>query len=129
MISGRFDQNGGLFFEIGLVADNDEIFTVEALFDTGFTMGLIAINSQDIEALGWSLIRPSIALQTAKGEEYFDIYQGRVVLADQEFDIIVHVGDEIPEILMGFQWLNIMTLVVNNSRNILTLEISENLSS
>jgi predicted aspartyl protease len=39
MIDGRFGDNKELFFEIQLVTANNEIFFVEALFDTGFTDG------------------------------------------------------------------------------------------
>ncbi|BAZ36778.1 hypothetical protein NIES4101_26980 (plasmid) [Calothrix sp. NIES-4101] len=42
MIDGRFGDNKELFFEIQLVAANDEEFLVEALFDTGFTDGWLA---------------------------------------------------------------------------------------
>ncbi|WP_242072219.1 hypothetical protein [Nostoc sp. FACHB-110] len=46
MIAGSFGNNGELLFEIQLVANNDESFTVEALLDTGFTDGWLAINTQ-----------------------------------------------------------------------------------
>ncbi|MEH1936865.1 MAG: hypothetical protein V7L14_24800 [Nostoc sp.] len=49
MIAGSFGDNGELLFEIELVAANDEKFSVEALFDTGFTDGWLAINTQDLE--------------------------------------------------------------------------------
>ncbi|HAG84265.1 MAG TPA: aspartyl protease, partial [Cyanobacteria bacterium UBA12227] len=46
MIEGRLDNEGNkLFFEIGLVAVDEEIIPVEALLDTGFTDWL-AINTQ-----------------------------------------------------------------------------------
>jgi predicted aspartyl protease len=57
MISGRFGEYGELFFEIELIASNGEILPVEVLLDTGFTTGYLAINFQDIDALGWPLIR------------------------------------------------------------------------
>jgi predicted aspartyl protease len=44
---GSFGDNGELFFEIQLVAVSGEEFSVEALFDTGFTDGWLAINTQD----------------------------------------------------------------------------------
>ena len=37
MISGEFGENGELFFEIELIADNGEFFPIEVLLDTGFT--------------------------------------------------------------------------------------------
>jgi len=39
--------------------------------------------------------------------------------------IPVHAGDEIPETLLGSQWLEIVELVVNKSKEILTIEIIE----
>ena len=123
MISGRFGEYGELFFEIELMASNGEIFSVEVLLDTGFTTGYLAINSQDLESLDWPLITPQVEMQTARGDDYFDIYQGTVIIDSQEFIVSVHVGDELSEILIGSQWLDRMELVVNKPRGILTLEI------
>ena len=123
MISGRFGEYGELFFEIELIASNGEIFSVEAILDTGFTTGYLAINFQDIESLEWPLIRSKIRLGTARGEDFFDLYEGRVIIDNQEFIIPVHIGDELSEILIGSQWLDRMELVVNKPRGILTLEI------
>jgi clan AA aspartic protease len=123
MISGRFGENGELFFEIELIASNGDSFPVEVLLDTGFTAGFLAINFQDLEALDWPLIRSKIRLATARGEDFFDLYEGQIVIDGQEFIIPVYVGDELPEILIGSQWLDRMQLVVNKPRGILTLEI------
>ena len=125
MIVGRFGENGELFFEIQLVAANGEQFEVEALFDTGFTSGWLAINSQDMEALEWSIIIPKISMQTARGLEYFDLYEGKVIIDSKEFTIPVHVGEELPDTLMGLLWLDIMQLVVNKPKGILILEAVE----
>ncbi|MBW4617735.1 MAG: aspartyl protease [Desmonostoc vinosum HA7617-LM4] len=122
MIDGRFGDNGELLFEIQLVAVNGERFEVEALFDTGFTSGWLCINSQDLEALEWSIILPQIEMQTAAGLEYFDLYEGQVIIDSKEFVIPIHVGEELPETLMGSLWFDIMQLVVNKPRGILTLE-------
>jgi len=46
-----------------------------------------------------------------------------VILDGKEFIIPVHVGDELPEILIGSQWLEMMELVVNKYRGILTLDM------
>lgn len=73
MITGRFGENGELIFEIELLAGNGDILPVDVLLDTGFTTGWLALNSQDIEYLEWPLIRPNYEMQTARGEEYFDI--------------------------------------------------------
>lgn len=123
MISGRFGENGELFFEIELIASNGEVFPVEVLLDTGFTTGFLAINSQDLDALDWSLIAPQIEMQTARGEGFFDIYEAWVIIDGQESIVPVHVGEDIREILIGSQWLDRMQLVVNKPMEILTLEI------
>lgn len=122
MISGRFGENGELFFEIELIASNGEVFPVEVLLDTGFTTGFIAMNSQDLEALDWSLIAPQIEMQTARGEGFFDIYEAWVIIDGKESIVPVHVGEDISEILIGCQWLDRMQLVVNKPMEILTLE-------
>jgi predicted aspartyl protease len=123
MISGRFGENGELFFEIELIASNGEVFPVEVLLDTGFTTGFIAMNSQDLDALDWSLIAPQIEMQTGRGEGFFDIYEAWVIIDGQDLIVPVHVAEEIPEILIGSQWLDRMQLVVNKPSGILTLEI------
>ncbi|MBC1194763.1 aspartyl protease [Microcystis aeruginosa BLCCF158] len=125
MIVGRFGENGELLFEIDLIAANGEQFTIEVLLDTGFTTGWLAINSQDLEALQWTLIASQIEMQTARGKEFFDLYEGQVIIDGKEFIIPVHAGDEIPETLLGSQWLEIVELVVNKSKEILTIEIIE----
>ena len=122
MISGWFGDNGQLFFEIELIASNGEIFPVEVMLDTGFTTGFIAINSQDLDGLDWSLIAPQIEMQTARGDVLFDIYEGRVIIEGQELIVPVHVGEDLPEILIGSQWLDRMQLIVNKPIGILTLE-------
>ena len=123
MISGRFGENGELFFEIELIASNGEVFPVEVLLDTGFTTGFLAINSQDLDALDWSLIATQIEMQTARREGFFDIYEAWVIIDGQDFIVPVLVGEDIPEILIGSQWLDRMQLVVNKPSGILTLEI------
>ena len=123
MISGRFGENGELFFEIELIASNGDVFPVEVLLDTAFTTGFIAMNSQDLDALDWSLIAPQIEMQTARGEGFFDIYEAWVIIDGQDLIVPVHVGEDIPEILIGSQWLDRMQLVVNKPSGILTLEI------
>ena len=73
MIVGIFGENGELLFEIDLIAANGEQFPLEVLLDTGFTTGWLAINSQDLEALQWTLIASQIEMQTARGKEFFDL--------------------------------------------------------
>lgn len=123
MISGWFGDNGQLFFEIELIASNGEIFPVEVLLDTGFTTGFLAINSQDLDGLDWSLIVREIEMQTARGDVLFDLYEGKIIIDGQELIVPVHVGEDLPEILIGSQWLERMQLVVNKPIGILTLEI------
>lgn len=52
----------------------------------------------------------------------FDIYLGKVAIAEREFEIPVFAGDEIKEILLGSQWLKIFTLVANYQENRLILD-------
>jgi predicted aspartyl protease len=120
---GSFGDNGELYFEIQLVAVSGEEFSIEALFDTGFTDGWLAINTQDLEALGWSLLASQVEMTTARGDARFNIYEGKVIIDGIEIIIPVHVGDDIPDTIMGSLWLDIMQLVVNKQRGILTLEM------
>ena len=123
MISGRFGIDGQLFFEIELIAANGDSFEVEVLLDTGFTAGFLAINSQDLEVLQWPLMNSRVEITTVKGNDYFDIYEGKTIVDGQELTVPVHVGENIPEILIGSPWLEIMDLVVRKGQGILTLEI------
>ena len=50
-MEGKFGDNGQLLFEVELVASTGEHFAVDALLDTGFTTGFLAISSQDLIAL------------------------------------------------------------------------------
>lgn len=123
MIAGRFGDNGELFFEVELIASSGERFAVEVLLDTGFITGWLAINSQDIEALKWSLITEEIEMRTARGNEFFDLCEGLIAIGGKEFRVPVHSGDELTEILLGTQWLETMQLVVNKWQGVLTLEM------
>lgn len=122
---GSFGDNGELWFEIQLLAANGDVFSVEALFDTGFTAGWLAINTQDLEALEWLSIAAQISMRTARGEGQFNLYEGRVMIDATEFVIPVHVGDDIPDTLMGSAWLDIIQLIVNKPQGIFTLDILE----
>lgn len=122
-MNGRFGDNKELFFEIQLVGANNEQFYTEALFDTGFTDGWLAIEAQDLDALGWSLITLQVELTTARGLARFDIYEGKVIIDDIEVIVPVHVGNNLPETIIGSNWLDIMRLVVDKPNKILTLEI------
>lgn len=125
MAIGSFGDNGELYFQIQLVAANGEEFSVEALLDTGFTDGWLAINTQDIDALGWALLTAQVEMMTARGNARLDIHEGKVIIDGTEVIIPVHVGDDIPDTIMGSLWLDIMQLVVNKPKGILTLEMVE----
>lgn len=123
MIEGRFTDDKELIFDIELVATNGEKFPIEALLDTGFTDGWLAINTQDLEALGWSLLTSQIQLQTAQGKARFNIYEGKIIIDSVEVIIPVHVGDDLPDTILGSFWLDIVQLVINKPNGIFTLEI------
>ena len=120
MIQGTFGDEDELFFEIELIADNDLELPVDALLDTGFS-GWLAMDSQDLEGLNWIYVRQQ-KMRTAKGEFEFNLYAGKVRIDGQEFDIPVHVGDGVPEVLIGRQWLKNRRLIVDISAGVLTLE-------
>jgi predicted aspartyl protease len=121
MISGRFGENGELNFEIELIAADGEGYPVEVLLDTGFTTGWLALDTQDAESLGWSVIETNRTMQMARGEGYFDIYEGTVLLDEREYIIPVLAGAGIFEPLLGLQWLKMLPLAVNFSAGVLTL--------
>ena len=121
MISGRFGNIGELFFEMALIAADGERIPVQTLLDTGFTTGWLAIDTQDAESLGWSVIDLDLTMQTARGEQFFDLYEGRVLLDSQEFIVPVHAGAGIPEVLLGLQWLETRRLFVDRPQGVLTL--------
>jgi len=87
MIQGTFGSRGELFFEIDLIAADGLNLTVEAMLDTGFTE-FLAINKQDLDGLDWQFIRQNEMI-TAQGESTFDVYAGKILLGEQEFDIPV----------------------------------------
>lgn len=120
MIQGTFGDEDELFFEIELISDNGVELPVDALLDTGFS-GWLAMDSQDLEGLDWIYIRRQKMI-TAKGEFNFDLYAGKLRIDEQEFDIPVHVGAGVPEVLIGRQWLKTRRLVVDMSAGVLTLE-------
>jgi predicted aspartyl protease len=58
---------------------------------------------------------------TAKGEAEFDIYLGKVRIGGEDFDIPVHLGQGLSEILRGRQWLKNQKLLVDMPSRLLTL--------
>ncbi len=124
-MNGHFGENGELLFDVELIAVNQETVSVEVLLDTGFTTGWLGINIQDAEALGWPIMAAQIEMQTASGNDFFSLYEGKIRIDEQIFNIPVHVGTHFSEILLGCQWLEIMELMVNKPQNILTLTLSK----
>ncbi|MBD1213930.1 MAG: aspartyl protease [Anabaena sp. CRKS33] len=121
MILGKFGEIGELIFEIDLITVDEEEYSIELLLDTGFTTGWLAIDIQDVAGLGWNIIEQNRTMRMARGEAFFDIYEGKVKLDGQEYIIPVLAGEDIPEPLLGLQWLKILPLTVNFSEGILTL--------
>jgi len=125
MISGRFGEVDELIFEIDLIAGNGEVIPVEVMLDTGFTAGYLAIDEQDIEALEWPKLQSDIRIKIAQGVGQFDIYEGRVIVDNREFIVPVHVGKDLPEIIIGVKWLKLMRFNADYQQGILTLEYTE----
>ncbi|BAY24764.1 hypothetical protein NIES2100_45610 [Calothrix sp. NIES-2100] len=119
MIEGHFGSDGELFFESELIAADGLELPVTAMLDTGFTE-LLAVNSQDLEGLGWNFLRER-QLRTAQGITIFRIYLGKIRLDQQEFEIPVYAGEEITEVLLGSQWLKTMRLFADMASGVLTL--------
>ncbi len=120
MILGEFNSKGELIFEIGLIAEDKDIIPVNALLDTGFT-GWLAIDNQDALSLGWIPESNNEYMDTAGGEARFNLYQGIVLLDDQEYIIPVLGEDELPDILLGVNWLQLKRLVADFPAGVLTL--------
>ena len=119
MIQGIFGNSDELLFPIELITEEGLALEVYAMLDTGFSDWL-AIDKQDLDGLGWLYVT-SEPMRTARGYADFDIYVGKVRIDEQEFDIPVHAGTEVPEILIGRHWLKTRRLVVDIPSGILTL--------
>ncbi len=119
MIAGFFGDEDGLFFEIELIASDGLELPVDAMLDTGFSYWL-AIDNQDVDAFDWLLLERQ-TMRTARGDFDFNIYAGKVRIDEQEFDIPVHVGQGVPEVLLGLRWLKTRRLLVDMPSGVLTL--------
>lgn len=119
-MQGYFDEKGQLFFDIDLITSDGDLLPVSALLDTGFT-GWIAMNTQDIDSLGWQFVIQDKML-TARGWTRFNFYEGKVNFDGEELTIPIVGGDEITEVLIGLQWLEYRRLIVDRQANLLTLE-------
>ncbi len=121
MISGEFNSQGELVFEINLITADKDVIPVNTLLDTGFT-GWLAIDNQDALSLGWTLkINEQRDMQTAQGEARFNLYEGTVLLDGEEFIIEVLGGDQLQDILLGIRWLQTKRLVADFTVGVLTL--------
>ncbi|MBO0351403.1 aspartyl protease [Phormidium pseudopriestleyi FRX01] len=121
MISGRFNLKGELLFQIGLIAADEELISVSAILDTGFTDWLL-LNNEDALDLGWVPTKSRKRMQTAGGLRNFNIYQGIVLIDREELIIRALGGDEIEEVLLGVKWLRLKRLVADFREQVLTLE-------
>lgn len=120
MISGEFNERGELIFEINLIGADGDVIPVQALLDTGFT-GWLAIDNQDADSLGWILESQKEEMQTARGRSQFNLYQGTVLLDEEELTIPILGGDELSDVLLGVRWLQKRRLVVDFPMGVLTL--------
>ncbi|MBE9205474.1 aspartyl protease [Nostoc sp. LEGE 06077] len=120
MIEGRSGDKGQVYFEIDLIGGDGLGFPVETILDTGFTE-FLAMNKQDVQSLDWSFLRQN-KLRTAQGETEFDVYSGRVIVDNQEWEAPVFAGDEIQEVLLGSRWMKLFILVADYSQNRVTLD-------
>ncbi|WP_396681792.1 aspartyl protease (plasmid) [Microcystis aeruginosa FACHB-524] len=110
LIRGTFGDNCEIFFPIALITGEGENLSVDAMLDTEFTE-FLAINKQDVEGLNWAYFDQKEML-TARGLANFDIYLGKVLINEREFEVPVFAGDDIQEILIGSQWLKEFDLMV-----------------
>lgn len=69
MILGDFGGDGEIFFEIDLITADDLELPVTAMLDTGFTE-LLAVNSQDLEALGWRFFARKTIKNSAGNQDF-----------------------------------------------------------
>ncbi|MEL7039278.1 MAG: aspartyl protease [Cyanobacteria bacterium J06592_8] len=107
----RFGPGGVWIFEIELITSDEEPIVVDAIFDSGFSNGYLALNAADVE------------LTTASGLSRFDIDQGKVMIGGKTYLIPVHVGQEIPDILLGLRWQNHARIIVDYRAGLLILEL------
>jgi len=118
-MNGFFSDEDALFFEVELISDEGLELAVDAMLDTGFSYWL-ALDNQDIDTFNWVRLERQ-TMRTARGNFEFDIYAGKIKIDAQEYDIPVHVGEGLPEVLLGRQWLKNRRLVVDMASSILML--------
>ena len=59
-------------------------------------------------------------MRTAQGEAQFNLYQGAILLDEEEFMISALGGDELQDILLGVRWLQTKRLVADFTAGVLT---------
>lgn len=123
MISGWFDVEGQLRFEIELIDELGESLAVDALLDTGSTEWLV-LSNQDIEILGWSKIGRK-TVKTVTGEITLDVYAGLVIFDGLELNVPVVASVTLDDYLIGIPWLRSKRLVVDRPGGVLTLGVEE----
>ncbi|MEL7039443.1 MAG: aspartyl protease [Cyanobacteria bacterium J06592_8] len=120
-------EGDAIRFTIELMDSTGNIIEVDALFDTGFTAGVLAIHRDDIEALGWPLKNRNTRLPTASGIGRFDLYEGTIVIDGQALPIPVLAGilPEEDRVLLGSVVLRFMDLTINTATDtyLLTLKV------
>ncbi|NEP01118.1 MAG: aspartyl protease [Symploca sp. SIO2E9] len=120
MIQGEFGDDDELWFEIELIGAEGLEISVYAMLDTGFS-GWLAIDNQDLEVFDWLYIGQRNMRMANGREAEFNLYAGKVRIDGQEFDIPVHTGEGVPEVLIGRKWLKTRRLVVDIPSQALTL--------
>ena len=121
MISGKFNRKGELVFEVDLIAADETLISVDALFDTGFTDWLL-INNKYAEYLGWLKQRNTRRINTAAGIRFVNIYEGIILIDGEEFIIPVLGAYHVKVILLGVRWLRFKRLIADYSAGVLTLD-------
>ncbi len=122
MIRGQITEKG-IYFEIELVTAEGEEIPVDVLFDSGFTSGILAVHSQDIEALGWENLEQDLAIPTAGGLSQFTAYRGQVIIDGQQLTLPILAGDLPDEdrVLLGYRILDLFDLTLDTHNQIAIL--------
>ncbi len=125
MIRGQITEQG-IYFEIDLVTADGEEVPVDVLFDSGFTSGILAVHSQDIEALGWENLEQDLEIPTAGGLSQFTAYRGQVIIDGQRLTLPVLAGDLPDEdrVLLGYRILDLFDLTLDTHNKIAILNFS-----
>ena len=104
-----------------LVAADEALISVEAIFDPGFNDWLL-INNKYAEYLGGLKKRNPRRVQTAAGIRFVNVYEGIILIDGEEFIIPVLAGYRVKDILLGVRWLRFKRLIADYSAGVLTLD-------